>query len=363
MTTDIPGGFATLGELGALAESKVPADVWAYVAGGAGEETALRANRDAFHRQTLRPRLLTGASALDLRTRILSQIVSAPFFLAPLAYQGLVHPDGELASARAAQAAGVLAIESTLSSFSLEEIAAATPMGPKWFQLYLQPEFAASERLVRRAEKAGYRAIVLTADVPILAQRDRQIRGGVAIDAPVPTGNGPDVTPPARAPSPDGLGFRLRPDASQTWSVLERLRGVTRLPVLVKGVLTREDARAAVDHGAAGVIVSNHGGRQLDAAPAALDALPEVVGEVGSTTPVLFDSGVRRGGDIVVALAMGATAVGVGRPVMWALATAGEAGVSQLLSLLRLDLANVLAVTGRASVASIDRSILGPPRW
>jgi 4-hydroxymandelate oxidase len=361
--TDAPGGFASLGELEALAESKLPPEVWAYVAGGAGEETAMRANRDAFHQRTLRPRVLTGVSTIDLRTRILSQVVSAPFFLAPTAYQGLLHPDAELASARAAQAAGLLAVESTLSTRSLEEIAAATPMGPKWFQLYLQPEFAASQRLVERAERAGYRAIVLTVDLPVLSVRDRQIGGGIAVNAAAPMGNGPDVQAPARSLGRDGVGFRLRSDASQTWQILERLRGVTALPLVVKGILTREDARAAADHGAAAVIVSNHGGRQLDGAPAALEALPEVVEELGSSVPVLFDSGIRRGGDVVTALAMGATAVGIGRPVLWALAVGGEEGVAQLLSLLRVELATVLALTGRPSVASIDRSLLGPPRW
>lgn len=363
MTDEDPGGFVTLGDLEEAASAKTPEDVWAFVQGGAGEETTLRANRDAFHRRTLRPRVLVGVETLDLSTRILGEPVRAPFFVAPTAYQGLVHADGELATARAARDAGVLAVFSTLSSRSLEEISAAAPTGMRWFQLYLQPEFDTSRRLVARAETAGYRAVVVTVDMPVLANRDRQIRGRVAVDTPVAVGNGEDIRPPSRAPVPHRDRYVLRQETAATWNVLDQLRGVTRLPLVVKGILTREDARLAVDHGARAVIVSNHGGRQLDGAPAALDALSEVVEEVGSRAEVYFDSGIRRGSDIVMALALGAKAVGLGRPVLWALATGGEAGVARLFSLLKVDLATVMAVSGRTEISSIDRSLLGTPRW
>jgi 4-hydroxymandelate oxidase len=363
MTDALPGGFQTLGDLEAVAAAAVAPDVWAMVQGAAGEEWTMTANRDAFRRHTLRPRVLTGVATLDLRSRILSDPVNAPFFIAPLAYQGLLHPDGELATARAARDAGVLATFSTLSSRSLEQTAAETPTGPKWFQLYLQPQFDANQKLVERAERAGYHAIVWTVDMPVFSNRDRQIRGGVAVDVPVAIGNGPEFVPPPRAPVRDGPIFSLREEAAATWETLDQLRTLTALPIIVKGILTREDARLAIDHGARGVIVSNHGGRQLDGAPAALDALPEVVEEVGRHGDVFFDSGVRRGSDIVMALAMGARAVGIGRPVLWALAVGGAAGVARLISLLEIDLATVMALTGRTTIPSIDRSVLGSPRW
>ncbi len=363
MTDDPPGGFLTLGDLEAAAAAKAPPDVWEFVQGGAGEETTLRGNRDAFHRQTLRPRVLTGVDRVDLRTTILGSPVAAPFFVAPTAYQGLLCADGELATARASSAAGLLSVYSTLSTRSLEEIAAAAPERPRWFQLYLQPDVDVARRLVERAERAGYRALVLTVDMPLLANRDRQLRSGVAVDGPAPIGNGPDVHSPPRALPPDGGRFTLRVDTGATWDVLDRLREWTRLPLVVKGVLTGEDARQAVDHGAKAVIVSNHGGRQLDGAPATLEALPEVVAAVGRDAEVYLDSGVRRGSDVLMALALGARAVGLGRPVLWALAAGGEAGVARLLSLLAVDVATVMALTGRTTVAAIDRSLLGTPRW
>lgn len=363
MAGEVPGGFLTLGDLEAAAAAKVPEDVWAFVQGGAGEETTLRANRDAFHRRTLRPRVLTGVDSLSLHTTLLGSAVRAPFYLAPTAYQGLLHPDAECATARAAHAAGVAAWFSTLSTCSLESIAAAAPAGERWFQLYLQPEFATSQRLVERAEKAGYRALVLTVDMPVFANRDRQIRGGVAVDAPAPIGNGTDIVGPSRGPVADGDRFVLRKDTAATWEALDRLRATSRLPIVIKGILSAEDARRAVDHGARAVVVSNHGGRQLDGAPAALDVLPEVVGEVGSQVEVYFDSGIRRGSDVVMALASGARAVGIGRPLLWALATGGEAGVARLLSLLAIDVATVMALTGRTTISAIDASLLGSPRW
>ena len=363
MTDEASGGFVTLGDLEAAAAAKVPENVWAFVQGGAGEETTLRANRDAFHRRTLRPRVLTGVDTLDLNTRILEEPVGAPFFLSPAAYQGLLDAAGEIATARAARDAGVLAVFSTLSTFSLEAIAESAPNGLRWFQLYLQPEFETNQRLLARAERAGYRAVVLTTDMPVLANRDRQIRGRVAVDSPAPIGNGAEIRPPARAPVLRGDHYTLGPETSATWEILDRLRATTSLPLIVKGILTREDARQAADHGARAVVVSNHGGRQLDGAPAALEVLSEVVEEVGTEVEVYFDSGVRRGSDILMALALGARAVGIGRPVLWALAVGGEAGVARLLTLLKLDLATVMAVTGRTRISAIDRSLLGTPRW
>jgi 4-hydroxymandelate oxidase len=199
--------------------------------------------------------------------------------------------------------------------------------------------------------------------MPVLATRDRQIRGRIAVDSPEWIGNGIDVRPPARSPVAAGDRFRLGPETSATWEILDRLRSSTHLPLVVKGILTREDARAAADHWARAVIVSNHGGRQLDGAAAALDVLSEVVEEVGGKVEVYYDSGIRRGSDVLMALALGARGVGIGRPVLWALAAGGEAGVSRLLTLLKLDLATVMAVTGRTKISMVDGSLLGSPRW
>jgi 4-hydroxymandelate oxidase len=351
-------GFATLDELEGTASRKVLDHVWAYVQGGAGEERTLRANRDAFLRWNLRPRALVDVSTLDTYTSLLGTEVSAPFFISPMAYQGQVHPEGERGVAQAARDAGILAVYSTLSSFSIEEIARASGSGPRWFQLYLQPDFEVGRRLVERAEKAGYSALMLTVDTPVLGVRDRQARGGFAIDTTVPIGNGSDVVPPSRDPVEQGRFYRLRSESATTWEVLEELQSVTRLPVVAKGVLTAEDGRLAARHGAKAVVVSNHGGRQLDGAPASLSALPEVVEAVGSDVEVYVDGGVRRGADILVALALGAKAVGIGRPILWALAAGGVAGVDRYLGLLRTELATAMALAGRRTVAEVDHSLI-----
>jgi 4-hydroxymandelate oxidase len=306
----------------------------------------------------LLPRVLAGIRDIDLRTELLGDSVRAPVFVSPTAYQGLVHPDGEVGTARAASRAGLLAIFSTLSSRPLEEIAGARPRGPRWFQLYLQPEWDSTERLVRRAEKAGFTAVVLTADVPVLGVRDGQLKTGFAIDASIPVGNGPNVLPPPRGPEPTGETYTLGRPSVESWEVVDRLRETTRLPVVIKGVLTAADALASVEHGARAVVVSNHGGRQLDRTPAALTALPDVVAAVGDRVEVYLDGGVRRGSDVLLALALGARAVGIGRPVLWALGAGGEAGVDRYLSLLGSDLATAMALSGRRSVSEIDPSVV-----
>jgi len=284
--------------------------------------------------------------------------VSAPFYVSPTASHGLVHPDAEAATARAASKANILASFSTLSSISMEDIAKAAPTGPRWFQLYLQPEFSTTKSLVERAEKANYKAIILTVDMPVAGTRDKENQAGSPLASSIVLGNGREVVRPLRNPIVDGDHAHIRKEASNTWEVVDRLREITRLPLVLKGILTREDARRASDHGAKGVVVSNHGGRQLDRAPASLDALPEVVEEVGSDVEVYFDGGIRRGSDIVMALALGARAVGLGRLVFWALAAGGEAGVSKLLSLLKTDLATIMALTGRRTLSEIDESLV-----
>lgn len=284
--------------------------------------------------------------------------VRAPFYIAPMAYHGDLHPEGEIAAARAAAGAGVLAIFSTLSSRPLEEIAKAAPGGTRWFQLYRQPAWAQSEELVRRAERAGYAAIVLTADVPVLAVRDRQAAGGFAIDSGRTLGNGPHIRTPPRTPEGSGGVYRIRPDDGGDWSVVDRLRETTELPVLVKGILHPDDAAEAVAHGAKGVIVSNHGGRQLDGALPAIDALPAVVAAVGGRAEVLVEGGFRRAADLLVARALGARAVGIGRPILWSLLLGGTAGIAEYLRLLEAELANAMALCGVATMEEVDARLL-----
>ncbi len=360
MAEEPPGGFLTLSDLEEAASKNVLEPAWAYVQGGAGEEVTMKANREAFQRKTLRPRALVNVETLDLTTNVLQERVSAPFYISPTAYQGLLHPDAELATARAASSANILAVFSTISSRSLEEIAQAAPNGPRWFQLYLQPENATTQRLVERAEKAGYTALVLTIDAPVFGNRDKTILGGFNVSS-IPLGNGRDVFPPTH-PTLRGQLYHTRSEASATWDVLDKLRKLTHLPFLVKGILTREDAQQALDHGANGIIVSNHGGRQLDQAQASLDALPEIVETVGTKAEVYLDGGIRRGSDILIALATGAKAVGLGRPVLWALAAGGETGVTRFLALLKEDLATTMALTGRRTIAEVDGTLLGTPR-
>ncbi len=350
--------FRTLGELEEAASRRSLDALWAYIQGGASEERTLRANRDAFRSWGLKPRVLADVSSVDLHTEILGARVGVPFWVAPMAYQGQVHPEGEVAMARAAGRAHVLGAYSTLSSRSLEEIAAASGEAPRWFQLYLQPDFEVSRSLIERAERARFSAIVLTVDTPVLAVRDRQSEGGFAIDGSIPIGNGRDVVPPTRGPVRQGELYRLRSDAGATWEVVDQIRSVTRLPVVLKGVLDERDAREAARRGVRGIVVSNHGGRQLDGAVASLEALPAIVAAVGSSLEVYLDGGVRRASDILIALALGARAVGIGRPLLWALAADGEAGVERYFSLLATELATSMALSGRRNVAEVDRTLV-----
>jgi 4-hydroxymandelate oxidase len=350
----------TLGELEAAAAALLPEAIRGYVNGGAAEEVTLRENHAAFGRWTLRPRVLEEVRTLDLATKMLGAEVRAPFFIAPTAYQRAVHPDGERGMARAASHVGILAVFSTLSSDSLEAIARAAPSGPRWFQVYLQPKFVDSQALAERAERAGYSALVVTVDTPVLGSRDQQLASGFAMENPVALGNGRNVVSPPRPPGGPGPRFPLEGGSEASWELLRRLRETTTLPLVVKGLLRAEDAQRAVEVGASAVIVSNHGGRQLDRSPASLDALPEIVEAVGDRVEVYVDGGVRRGSDVLVALALGARAVGLGRPPLWALAVDGEAGVGRFLGLLSSELATSLAILGRRSVQEVDRTDVRP---
>jgi 4-hydroxymandelate oxidase len=315
--------------------------VYDYYAGGAGDERTLEENLKAFDRWVLRPRFLRGSGSPDPSTEILGTRVEFPVLVAPWAYQGRAHPDGERGTVRGAARAGTIPVVSSTAVDTLEEIAAAID-GPKWWQLYLSDDPGSNSEMLGRVVAAGYEAICWTVDFPVAGLRHRDTRSGFVM--------------------PFGIGdadYVFEPNL--TWDHLAFIRDhAPGLPILVKGILTAEDALLAVEHGADGIVVSNHGGRQLDACPASLDALPEVVEEVGGRMPVLMDGGVRRGTDVLKAMALGAAAVMVGRPAAWALAAEGEDGVAGVLDIFRAEFENAMALTGCRSVAEIGRELVGP---
>jgi isopentenyl diphosphate isomerase/L-lactate dehydrogenase-like FMN-dependent dehydrogenase len=313
----------------AAAATKVDPAVWCYFEGGAGDELTLLENVDALARWQLRPRMLVDVGDVRLETTLLGTPVSMPLGVAPFALQRLLDPEGELATARAAAAAGALMTVPTLTSFRHTELQVAVD-GPRWLQLYVQRDRQLTLDHLAEAREAGYAAVVLTVDLPLVGRRERDLRLGFAIPA--------DLTL--------HYGTLVDVDPTLTWRDLEWIRAATELPLVLKGIVTREDALLAVDHGVDAVWVSNHGGRQLDGVAASIDGLPEVVEAAAGRCEVYVDSGFRRGGDVVKALALGARAAFVGRPVAAGLAVAGEAGVARILELLRDEIALALGLVG-----------------
>lgn len=347
----------------ALAEQQMAHIRWAwdYYQGGSEDEVSLRANRTAFERLRLRPRVLVDVSTCDLRTSVLGSPVSMPILVAPTAGHGLAHPEAECATARAVQHAGTLMVVSTDSTRSLEEIA-QTGEARRWFQLYIDSPRQAAQ-LIRRAETAGYQALVLTVDAPRRGHRERDLRNDIdkQLEASYPAVGSGNVSPLTEEQNDHRLEEEdtARPSLL-TWGVLPWLRSITTLPILLKGILTAEDARLAVGTGVAGIVVSNHGGRQLDGAIAPIEALPEVVEAVGGRCEVYVDGGVRRGSDVLKALALGAHAVLLGRPILWGLAVNGEEGVGHVLQLIRAELELAMALSGCPTLSSISRSLVRP---
>lgn len=343
-----------------LAEGRVGRAAWDYYASGAGDEITLAENEAAYRRISLHYRVLHDVSQRDLATTVLGHPVSMPVLIAPTSFHGLAHPDRELATVRAAGAAQTIMVLSTLANSALEDIARAAT-GPVWFQLYVYKDRGATAELVGRAEAAGFRAIVLTVDAPVLGRRERDMRNQFALPPGLAVQN---LAPAGMADLPQSQGSGLAAyfasllDASLSWKDLERLCSMTALPVLVKGVVRGDDAAQAVALGASGVIVSNHGGRQLDTAPATIDVLPEVVEAVAGRVEVLIDGGVRRGTDVIKALALGARAVMLGRPILWGLAVDGEGGVRRVLETIRAELDTALALCGCSSVAEVSRDLV-----
>ncbi len=353
--------FLNLHEAEALARACLPAQTYDYYAGGANDEITLDANRRAFDELAIRYRVLVDVSRRELGLTLFGRAVAAPIVVAPMAFQQLAHPDGELATARAAATAGIPMTVSTFATVSLEEVRAAAD-GPLWFQLYVHKDRGITRDLIARVVAAGYDALVLTVDVPEIGRRERDERNGFRLSPDLRVANFlPAMSDPLQGEA-DGSGLAsfvqgMR-DASLGWNDLEWIREGSGLPLVIKGLVRADDARRAVDHGASGVVVSNHGGRQLDTAIASLKALPEVAEAVGDRTIVLMDGGIRRGTDIVKALALGAHAVMVGRPVLWGLATDGEAGARRVLELLHNELDLAMGLSGTPRLADITRDLL-----
>jgi L-lactate dehydrogenase (cytochrome) len=373
-------------DLRMLARRRVPAVVFAYIDGGAEDEITMRANRHAFEAMTFRPRQCVPVSACDLRTRVLGDTFDLPFLLAPIGFCRMFHPRGEEHAAHAASAAGTAYVLSTFSGTRLEDVRASAA-GPLWYQLYVPGGRDVAEAAMARARAAGYSTLVVTVDTPVAGMRERDFRYGVR---PLLAGDlrgslphlwqfaarprwtvryladgaprvFPNVELPGTGPMPCGDVSKLLERTLITWDDLRWIRDAWGGPIVVKGVHTGDDARRAIDAGADALVVSNHGGRQLDGVPASVQALPEVIAAVNGRVEVLMDGGIRRGADVVKALALGARAVLIGRAYAWGLAAAGEAGVTRAIDILRADIVRTLRLLGCGSTTGIDRSYVDMP--
>lgn len=354
-------GLVNLDEFETAALERLPAAVRDYYRGGAADEVTLRDNRTSWERWRIHYRVLRDVSQRDHSTELFGTHLDWPVLLAPTAYHQMAHEEGELASARAAAASGTVMILSTLSNIAMEEVARAETRG-LWFQLYVYKDRGITRDLVARAADCGCRAIAVTVDAPIGGRRERDVRNAFAFPQDLPMRN---LLPAgARYSMPDlrqggFMGYVNEMfDPALSWPHLEWLCRESKLPVLVKGLVRADDARLALEYGAHGIIVSNHGGRQLDTAPATADVLEPIVDALGGRLPVLVDGGIRRGTDVLKALALGAKAVLIGRPVLWGLALAGEAGVRRVLELLRDELDIAMALAGCRSLAEVSRDLV-----
>lgn len=348
-------------EYEARARARLDQNAFGYYVSGAHDELTLRDNRGAYERLRLAYRVLVDVSARTCATTVLGTPVSMPVLVAPTAFHRLADPEGELATVRAAGRAGTIMILSSLSTTAVEEVVAAAS-GPVWFQLYVYRDRDATAALVRRAEAAGCQALVLTVDAPELGRRERDVRNrfhlppGLSVQNLLPAGYGAVARPDADSGLAAYFGELI--DPALGWADLEWLRELSSLPLLVKGIVRADDAVRAADHGVAGIVVSNHGGRQLDTSIATIDALGPIAEAVGDRVELLVDGGIRRGTDVVKALALGARAVCVGRPILWGLASEGQAGVEHVLEILREELDLAMALCGTPSVEAITRDLV-----
>jgi 4-hydroxymandelate oxidase len=343
-----------------LAREKLPQMAYDYYASGAHDEITLRENHAAYDRIQLLQRVLVDVSRRNPATTVLGQSVAMPILIAPTAFHCMAHPQGEIATVRAAGAAKTIMILSTLSNSAVEDVLAQAS-GPVWFQLYIYRDRGATEALVRRVETAGCSALVVTADAPLLGRRERDVRNRFQLPPGLSVKN---LLPAEMADLPKGFAdsglaayFATLLDQALTWKDIAWLRSITDLPVLVKGIVRTADAIRAVEHGATGIVVSNHGGRQLDTAPATINVLPGIAEAIAGRAEVLVDGGVRRGTDVLKAIALGAKAVLLGRPILWGLAADGERGISRVLEILRTELDLAMALCGCPSVDDIGRDL------
>ncbi|KJE92024.1 peroxisomal glycolate oxidase [Capsaspora owczarzaki ATCC 30864] len=355
-------------ELEQHARTHLPKNAFDYYSSGANDQRTLAENRAAFYRLRFLPRILRDVSQVDLGVSLLNgtQTLASPICIAPTAMQRMAHPDGEIATARAAAASESLMILSSWSTTSIEDVAAANGnAGARWFQLYVYRDRAVTAQLVKRAEQSGYTALVLTVDTPILGRREADIRNGFRLPPHLRLANFSETDSKATGVSitdkkDSGLAAYVAAQIDQTltWKDVKWLQSITKLPIILKGVLSPEDATLAVDHGVQGILVSNHGARQLDGVPATIEALPGIVAAVGSRCDVYLDGGVRRGTDVLMALALGAKAVFVGRPVLWGLAYKGEEGVQIALTLLQQELKLAMQLAGCSKLADLTPSLV-----
>jgi 4-hydroxymandelate oxidase len=356
-----PETLASLADFEKAARDKMSAMAYEYVSGGAGDELTLKWNQSAYTDIRLRPRVLVDVSHINTSVRLFGRELPHPILLAPTAYHKLIHPEGEIATVRGAAAARAAMIVSSFATVKFEEVARAAAGSPVWFQLYVQPDRGFTRALVQRAEVAGCEALCLTVDTPVLGARNRETRIGFSLPAGMTRANLEGlsgINPSAAHRPPEGAIYSAVLEPRLTWKDVDWLRGFAKVPVLLKGVLDADDAKRAVEAGVAGLVVSNHGARNLDTVPATVTALPRIADVVAGRIPILIDGGIRRGTDVLKALALGASAVAIGRPYLYGLAVDGSAGVSRIVQILRTELEMAMALTGRASLAAIDRTVL-----
>ncbi|XP_012528234.1 hydroxyacid oxidase 1 [Monomorium pharaonis] len=340
----------------------LPASVRDYYKSGAGEEYSVKWNREAFKNYKIRPRFLRNVSKRDISTTVLGHKISMPLGVAPTAMQRMAHPDGECANAKAAQAAGTIFILSTIATSSIEEVAEAAPKAIKWFQLYIYTDRNVTLNLIRRAERADFKALVLTIDAPFFGDRRADLRNNFALPNHLRFANfqGDLSKRVNTAKTGSGLNEYVTAlfDPSLSWDDVKWLRSITTLPIILKGILTVEDARLAVETGVDGIIVSNHGARQIDSVPASIEVLPEISKAVGDKIEVYMDGGVTQGIDVLKALALGAKMVFLGRPMLWGLVHSGEKGAREILEIMRKEIDLAFALSGCSSVKDVTHDMV-----
>jgi 4-hydroxymandelate oxidase len=358
----IPDDAVSLSDFESLARQRAPHMAFEYISGGAADEITLKWNRESLDRIRLKPRILNDVSKLDTRVKPFGQELPFPIILGPTAYHKLVHPEGEAATARGAGAAGATMVASMLATVTVEEISKAAT-GSLWFQTYILKDRGYTKELIQRAEAVGCKALCITVDSPVVGTRNRDARARFVLPPELERANlrglirtGGNLRPPQ-----DDIYTPIL-DAALTWKDIEWLKSFAKVPILLKGVLNPDDADTGVKAGASGIIVSNHGARLLDTVPATIDILPEVAEKVAGRAPILVDGGIRRGTDIIKALALGANAVLIGRPYLFGLSVAGAPGVTKIVNILLTEFKMAMALMGRPSIASIDKSVLWPNR-